>query len=211
MSSDKSKQINAVLDAQHVLETWFKDDDSGRMDLPQPKRWFMGGQKLDEYLKATYSTTLTAAANGELDHWLDDAQSALAFIVLLDQFNRNMNRGTAKAFALDAKALAVSRQALDLNYTSQYTLTQKMFCYMPFEHDESYESQKTAVELFQQLKNDAPDEYKEFADGALASAIEHQEIVEQFGRYPHRNKTLGRANTDKEEQWLAGDHKSFGQ
>ena len=211
MSSDEFKQINAVLDAQHVLDTWFKDDDSGRMDLPQLKRWFMGGKKLDEYLKATYSATLSAAANGELDHWLDDAQSALALIVLLDQFNRNMNRGTAQAFALDAKALAASRQALDLDYTSHYTFTQKMFCYMPFEHDESRESQKTAVALFQQLKDDAPDEYTEFADRALASAIEHQEIVEQFGRYPHRNKVLGRANTDKEEQWLAGDHKSFGQ
>ena len=76
---------------------------------------------------------------------------------------------------------------------------------------ESRESQKTAVALFQQLKNDAPEEYTEFADRALASAIEHQEIVEQFGRYPHRNKVLGRANTDEEEQWLTGDHKSFGQ
>ena len=211
MTSDEFKQINAVLDAQHVLDTWFKDEETGRMDLPQLKRWFMGGKQLDAYLKATYSETLAAAANGELNHWLDDAHTTLALIVILDQFNRNMNRGTAQAFALDAKALAASQQALDRGYTSHYTVTQKMFCYMPFEHDESRESQKTAVALFQQLKNDAPEDYAEFADRALASAIEHQEIVEQFGRYPHRNKVLGRANTDKEEQWLSGDHKSFGQ
>lgn len=211
MNSDDIKQINAVLDAQHVLDTWFKDDDTGRMDRPQLKRWFMGGTKLDEYLRATYSETLKAAATGELDHWLQDAHSTLALIIVLDQFNRNMNRGTADAFALDAKALAASQHALDNNYTEHYSFTQKMFCYMPFEHDESRESQKTAVSLFQQLQDDAPEEYADFATKALASAVEHQEIVEKFGRYPHRNKVLGRANTEQEAAWLASDHKSFGQ
>lgn len=211
MKSDDTKQINAVLHAQHVLETWFKDDETGRMDLPQLKRWFMGGSKLDDYLRATYSPTLQAAAAGELDHWLNDSQSTLALIIVLDQFNRNINRGSAAAFALDAKALAASQRALEKSYTDDYSFTQKMFCYMPLEHDESRESQRKAVALFQQLKEDAPPEYTEFATRALASAVEHQEIVEEFGRYPHRNEVLGRPNTEEEELWLAADHKSFGQ
>jgi uncharacterized protein (DUF924 family) len=212
MVSDNIKDTTDVLTPQHVLETWFKDDNSGRMDLAQPKRWFMGGAALDQKLKSLYSQTLKQAGTNKLDHWLDSIQGTLALIVVLDQFNRNINRGTAAAFKHDAKAVAASKHALTMGYTAQLPVSQRMFCYMPFEHDESAESQSQSVALFKQLREDAPTtEYSEFADRALASAIEHKDIIDKFGRYPHRNAVLGRASTEEELAWLDNENKRFGQ
>lgn len=211
MNSENIADTNDVLTPQDVLETWFKDDNSGRMDLAQPKRWFMGGASLDQKLKSLYSQTLKLAGADKLDHWLESAQGTLALIIVLDQFNRNINRGHAAAFEHDAKAVAASKHALDRGYVEQLPISQRMFCYMPFEHDESNESQAQSVALFKQLKEDAPAEFSEFADRALASAIEHKDIIVKFGRYPHRNAVLGRSNTEEEEVWLDSKNKRFGQ
>ena len=211
MTSNNIEEISAVLEPHDVLQAWFQDEQTGRMDLPQLKRWFRGGKNLDAHLKATFSETLRSAADGKLEHWFNDRKGALALIVLLDQMNRNINRGTAKAFDLDARALVVAKHALKHDYPSQPPFTQRMFCYMPFEHDETVESQIHSVTLFQQLKKDAPEEFTEFAERVLASAVEHRDIIENFGRYPHRNKVLGRQSTEHELQWLNSGSKRFGQ
>ena len=90
--------------AEDVLEFWFRDEATGRMDLPQSKRWFQGGSKLDRELTERFGPALELARAGQLDHWRDSASGTLALIILLDQFNRNINRGTAEAFAGDAQA-----------------------------------------------------------------------------------------------------------
>lgn len=211
MVSDINADTSAVRSPQQVLQTWFLDDSSKRMDLPQPKRWFMGGAQLDQKLKSEFSPTLTLAGENRLDHWLDSTEGTLALIILLDQFNRNINRGTAAAFQYDAKALDVSKHALAAGIPEQLPVSQRMFCFMPFEHDESIESQHRSVALFQKLKEDAPADFSEFADRALASAIEHKDIIEQFGRYPHRNTVLDRSSTEAELDWILQKGKSFGQ
>jgi len=211
MATGNTTDTRDVLTQEHVLETWFKDDESGRMDLPQPKRWFMGGAALDQQLKTHYAATLKQAAANKLDHWLESAQGTLALIILLDQFSRNIYRGSALAFEQDAKALAASQHALARGYLAQLPISQQMFCYMPFEHDESAESQVQSVALFKQLKENASADFSEFASRALASAIEHKDIIDKFGRYPHRNAVLGRTSTEAEIAWLKKENKRFGQ
>lgn len=211
MGTENLSSTKEVLTPQHVLDTWFKDEATGRMDLPQTKRWFMGGPELDQQLRSQYSHTLMLAGENKLDHWMDTAQGTLALIILLDQFNRNINRGTAGAFAYDAKAVTVSKHALAMGYTKELPISQRLFCYMPFEHDETDESQSQSVALFTQLKQEAPEDFSEFASRTLASAIEHKDIIDKFGRYPYRNAVLQRSSTEEELTWLANENKRFGQ
>lgn len=211
MGKDNITDTTDVLTPEHVLETWFKDDETGRMDLPQAMRWFMGGATLDQKLKSQFAPTLKQAGANKLDHWLDTAQGTLALIIVLDQFTRNIHRGSAAAFEHDAKAVAASQHAVAQGYDQQLPISQRVFFYMPFEHDESAESQLQSVSLFEQLKKDASPEFSEFAERTLASAIEHKEIIDNFGRYPHRNAVLGRASTEAELAWLEDKNKRFGQ
>lgn len=197
--------------AQTVLEFWFCDESTGRLDLPQSKRWFMGGEALDAELRERFSEAVERARSGHLDHWLTSPSGALALIVLLDQFNRNIHRGTAAAFAADAKALTACHHALAMHYTDALPLTQRMFCYLPLEHAESAESQVLSLALFEELARVAPDELQEFAAGLVQYAREHKEIIDRFGRYPYRNEVLGRQSTQQELDWLQLENKRFGQ
>ena len=194
-----------------VLDIWFKDDDTGSMELPQSKRWFMGGKALDQRLISDFTEAVDKAANGALDHWQDDAQCALALVVMLDQFNRNMYRGTAQAFAHDAKALSISRHCVNNALDESLPVTQRVFLYLPFEHDETAQSQQESIRLFTQLHNSAPPSLQDFSKRALGSAMEHKRIVDQFGRYPHRNACLGRTSTPEELAWLNSSGSRFGQ
>jgi len=113
---DNRESTEDVRKPQDVLNTWFRDSETGRMDLPQAKRWFMGGKDFDDILKIEYLTTLDAAANGELDQWLEKSDTTLALIILLDQISRNVYRGTSHAFSNDTKALSAANHAIAQNY-----------------------------------------------------------------------------------------------
>ncbi|NND92179.1 MAG: DUF924 domain-containing protein [Granulosicoccus sp.] len=194
-----------------VLDFWFRDEATGRMDLPQGQRWFKGGKALDEQLEQRFAALLARGRDGQLDDWLQDAQGTLALIVLLDQFNRNIHRGTAEAFAADAQALAACLHALEQAYPAQLPLTQQVFCFLPLEHDESVASQERSVALFEALAAQAPPELQEFAQGTADFAREHKSIIDRFGRYPYRNAVLGRTSTPAELEWLAQSNTRFGQ
>ena len=194
-----------------VLTAWFEDEATGLMDLPQPKRWFKGGKALDEKLAMQFANAVSSASQGHYDHWQATTNGALALIVTLDQFNRNMHRGSARAFADDAKALGISQRAIANELHHALPLSQQVFLYLPFEHDETADSQEMSIRLFTQLHCEATPTMLSFARTALDSAIEHKQIIDRFGRYPHRNSILGRTNTDEEAQWLQSGRKSFGQ
>lgn len=211
MTATTNNDASAAQTAESVLSFWFKDEDTGRMDLPQGKRWFLGGKELDALLEERFGATVVLAREGHLQHWQESAHSALALIILLDQFNRNIYRGTADAFAADSQALAVCHHALAMDYPAQYTLTQRVFCYLPLEHDESTESQESSVALFTELAENAPPQLREYANGTLEYAHEHKKIIDQFGRYPYRNEVLGRTSTPAELAWLEQSGKRFGQ
>ncbi|MGQ7847982.1 DUF924 family protein [Granulosicoccus sp. 3-233] len=196
--------------AEDIVEYWFRDEATGRMDLPQSKRWFQGGSKLDRELAERFGSTLALARAGSLDHWRESPTGTLALIILLDQFNRNINRGTAEAFAGDAQALSLCHHAIDRNYPAGWPLTHQVFCYMPLEHDESVSSQERSVALFTELLEKAPPELQSYAKGTLDYALQHKEIIDRFGRYPYRNAVLEREDTAEEREWLA-DGKRFGQ
>lgn len=196
--------------ADDVLDFWFRDEASGRMDLPQSKRWFQGGSKLDRELTERFGPALKLARAGKLDHWRDSASGTLALIILLDQFNRNINRGTAEAFAGDTQALSLCHHAIDMGYPSRWPITHQVFCYMPLEHDESVESQERSVALFSELLEQAPPALQDYAKGTLDYARQHKEIIDRFGRYPYRNEVLDRDSTPEEIEWLANG-KRFGQ
>jgi len=193
-----------------VLTFWFHDEATGRMDLPQSKRWFKGGRELDQELAERFGPDLALAREGKLDHWRESASGTLALIVMLDQFNRNIHRGTAAAFAGDAQALSLCHHAIDMAYPRQWPITHQVFCYLPLEHDESEQSQQLSVTLFGKLLEQAPEQLQDYARGTLDYALQHKEIIDRFGRYPYRNEVLGRRSTPEEIEWLSNG-KRFGQ
>ena len=211
MTKEPERGTGYTAGIDDVLDAWFGDEDSGRRDLPQGKRWFSGGEALDARLRERFGATIDAAARGELEAWRATPEGTLALIVVLDQFTRNVHRGTAEAFAHDARALALAEEGVARGYLERLPPVQAVFHVLPFEHDESRASQRRALELLKGPAEDAPAEVADFMQGALESAEEHAAIIERFGRYPYRNEVLGRESTPEEEAWLADGAKSFGQ
>jgi len=194
-----------------VLDAWFGDRATGRRDLPQTRRWFSGGKAFDRMLGERFGRTIDTVARGELDAWRETPEGALALIVLLDQFARNVHRGTAEAFAHGARALALAETGIARGDLERLPFVQRVFYVLPLEHDESLDSQRRALALFRRLRDTAPPELAGFAESTLDSAEEHAAIIERFGRYPYRNEVLGRRCTAEEETWLAEGAKRFGQ
>lgn len=155
-------------------------------------RWFRGGAAFDEECRRRLGEAHHAAARRELDAWLDDAEGALALLILLDQIPRNIFRGSGHSFATDPLALAHARHVVDSGLDVEVEPGLRMFVYLPFEHSEALADQQRSVALFEAL-GDA---------GTLAYAIAHREVIERFGRFPHRNRVLGRTSTPEEQAWL---------
>ena len=220
---------------RRTLDAWFADPADDRLDLPRPKRWFGGGAALDASLRAGFGDAIDAAARGAHDAALGSPDGALALVVLLDQFPRNVHRGTARAFAYGDHALAMAGLALARGHDESLSPVARVFLALPFEHDESAASQARAIASLEAVARAADaaraavadggagagadggqalaraDAVATFASGALDSAREHAAIVERFGRYPHRNAALGRDSTPAERRWLADGPRRFGQ
>ncbi len=157
------------------------------------EKWFARDNAFDERFRGRFLDAHMAAARRELDHWNDHAEGALALMVLLDQFPRNAFRGTAHMFATDALALSLARKALAAGFDQQLAPSLRLFLYLPFEHSEVLADQRRAVELCEPLG--APfDEYARI----------HYEVIERFGRFPHRNPAFGRETTAEEQAFLDG-------
>ena len=162
-------------------------------------QWFEKDPAFDRLAKNRFSPLVEAAAEGKFDHWLETPRGALACILLLDQFTRNIYRGSGKAFAADAKARAAATIALEREYDRDFSNAEKTFLYLPFEHSETPEDQERSVALFEALGDDRLTDY----------AIRHRDIIARFGRFPHRNDVLGRKSTDAEEEFLKQPGSSF--
>lgn len=176
---------------QDILEFWFAS-------TTEPF-WFAKSTDFDQKLTHRFDNILQKAQHNELYLWRDSAQGRLAEIIILDQFSRNIYRDTAQAFAQDAQALALAQHAISLGLDQDLSPPQRRFLYMPFMHSESKLIHQQAVALFRAL-GDA---------NSLNYELRHQQIIEQFGRYPHRNAILGRRSTPAELEFLTQPNSSF--
>jgi uncharacterized protein (DUF924 family) len=173
-----------------VVGFWFADG--------MAERWFAPDPDFDRLVRQRLLTHHEHAAKGVYDVWMQTPRGCLALCILLDQVPRNVFRGTARAFATDAKALAVARHALEHGLDRGLSQPQRLFLYLPFEHSEALADQARACELMQPLGDDLHD-----------WALRHKAIIERFGRFPHRNAILGRVSTPEEIEFLKQPGSSF--
>jgi uncharacterized protein (DUF924 family) len=173
--------------------------------------WFGEDPAFDEAIMVGFEDDVEAASNGRLDHWAEEPRGRLALILLIDQFRRNIHRNTAKAFSHDKLALKLCVEGAVKKKDKGLTPIEKVFFYMPLQHAESVKVQAKSVELFNKLAESVSPTYRETFLTVAQFAELHKDIVDQFGRFPHRNKLLGRENTPEENEYLAGDSPDFGQ
>jgi len=188
--------------AQGILQFWFGHPDESNYGKSR-SFWFVKKPEVDEELKTRFFKDYQQAAAGHLDNWLNSPATCLALILLLDQFPRNIFRGTPAAFATDSKALATAQYAITQGYDHQFLPVQRWFFYLPFEHSENLAHQHQSVKLFQQLTDDPE------SASAITYALQHLQIIERFGRFPHRNRILGRISTPEEAEFLKQPGSSF--
>lgn len=208
-SDDCSERRSA--EAEELLEFWLGDVSDPDNVKRRGKLWFRAGEAQDRTLRERFSGLHDRAQRGELDHWAAAPRGGLALILLLDQLTRNLYRGTASAFANDARALAISRQGIARGLDGALTVVERAFWYMPFQHSEDLGVQREGVSLFKALLDDSPAALVPFSKNTYQNAVLHCEIVERFGRFPHRNELLGRPATGEERQYLDGGGHRFGQ
>ena len=195
-----------------VLRFWFGADASDPVAVKEKQPlWFKADPATDDDIRRRFGDDWSRATRGELEAWAAEPRGALAVVILLDQFSRNLERGRAAAFAHDARALAVTTTLLDAGRDRGLSPAERSFLYLPFEHAEDRALQRRGVEQFEALVRDGGPEWSWLTEDALHWARLHLEIVERFGRFPHRNRVLGRATTPDEERYLAEGGLHFGQ
>ena len=196
-----------------ILSFWFgsEGEDDATIAARQAGLWWRKQADTDRAMRERFAPWLTGAAAGELDHWATAPTGRLALILLTDQFPRSIHRGRAEAFSLDAEARSLCVKGLELGQDRELGPLERAFFYLPLEHSESLEDQRRCVALFTELERIAPGNLRDAFAGFTRFAIAHHDIVMRFGRFPHRNRVLGRPNTAEEAVYLAGDAPGFGQ
>ena len=197
-------------EAETLLKFWFGTQTDGFADDEHRQKWFSGGREFDDHCRTEFSSLAARAADGDLNHWQDEAGSCLAFILLTDQIPRNIHRGTPLAFATDGPALNAARIGVEAGFDRTISFDERCFFYLPFEHSEALIDQHTCVGLFTQLRDETPDGFKHHTGSYLQFAHQHRDIIGRFGRFPHRNSVLGRTSTEAELAYLEKGP-SFGQ
>jgi uncharacterized protein (DUF924 family) len=183
-------------DAAAVLAWWFGAPGTPGHGQPRPE-WFRKDAKFDEALREDFGALHDQACEGGLRDWEGDPDRALALVIVLDQFSRNLHRGSARAFAQDARALALAESIVERGWDRDRLPVERQFIYLPFEHAESLAMQDRALALFASLE-----EFPE-TKGLTHWARKHREVIERFGRFPHRNAALGRTSTPEEATFVA--------
>ncbi len=186
-----SKAPDNTADAQGVLDFWFGE--------ATPEQWFKQDDAFDATIRDRFAGLFEQAASGGLDSWRESAEGCLALVIVRDQFPRNLFRGGARSFATDAAARAVLSHALESGFDEGFSFREKQFLYMPLMHSENADDQAYSVEKFATLGD----------EDVLDFARRHKDIVDRFGRFPHRNEVLGRKSTPEEAEFLKEKGSSF--
>jgi uncharacterized protein (DUF924 family) len=214
-------------DALRVREFWFGKSLTGSLPgqgeiasraLALSRRaslWFEANPQLmgqqDELIRSQFQRLVERAGRGELAGWADSPRRRLSLIILLDQFPRHIYRGTPQAFAYDPEALALTLSGMQSAADGALNIIERLFFYMPLQHAESTEVQDESVSAYRRLVAESPAEMRSTFEGSLEYAEEHRAVIRQFGRFPHRNRILGRENTPEEEEYLKKSGERFGQ
>ena len=193
--------------ALDLLSFWFGPPRSP--PLANAERWFTRDPVFDEALRERFGALAARAAAGELEDWRESPTGALALVVALDQLPRNLHRDSPRAFASDAAALDVSLHAQARSFDRALSPVERWFLYLPLEHAESLAHQQRSVALFEALAADAPPALREALEGAADYARRHRDVIARFGRFPHRNRALGRASTPEEIAFLEQPGSAF--
>ncbi len=197
---------------EEILTFWFKEQ---ALSAPQIDRrmdiWFGSDPVFDHEVAGQFGNDVELASTGQLDYWAETPRGRLALIILIDQFRRNIHRGTKKAFSKDLVALKLCVEGAMQKKEQDLAPIEKVFFYMPLQHAESRKVQAKSVEIYRRLAQSVSPTYRETFETILQFAELHKDIIDQFGRFPHRNQLLGRENTPEEDEYLSGDTPDFGQ
>jgi uncharacterized protein (DUF924 family) len=197
---------------EDILSFWFGDTSGPTgVDPDRTRLWWKGHPDDDRAIRDRFGEWVERARAGALDEWQDDPRGALALVILLDQFTRCLGRGTAEAFAGDARALAVCRQTRERGLDRRLTPIERSFLYMPMMHAEDPAVADQSVQAFESLSREIAALGKEGHPDFRRHAAQHADIVRRFGRYPHRNELLGRPSTAEEREFLDAGGPTFGQ
>lgn len=183
-----------------IHEYWFGElDEAGLCAIDHNALWFGVDEQNDAFCRTRFDAWLELARAEKLDAWTETGRGLIALVILLDQFSRNIHRGTAQAFAGDTRALALSQQTIANGHHLRLPTIHQVFLYLPLEHCEDIAVQEKCVALFQDLAQaiDNP-QFASFSGYAIA----HRDVIAQFGRFPHRNAALGRQSSDAELAYL---------
>ncbi len=199
-----------MTDVGSILRFWFGTDaDDAAVGKAQAKLWWSKNVEIDREIRWRFEDLLRAAAQGQLDDWADTPRGRLALIILTDQFPRNIYRDTPQAFACDAKALAWCLDGLEQRLDLRLRPIKRVFFYLPLEHAESPAQQERSVRCFEELFAAVPLEQQSIFGEYLDFARRHRDVIARFGRFPHRNKILGRESTIEESAFLSEPGSSF--
>jgi uncharacterized protein (DUF924 family) len=197
-------------DYEPVLDFWFGNlNEKGVADEAHTKRWFMKDPAFDAGIVERFGPLHEAVATGRCNEWLDSTRGQLAFVIVLDQFSRNMFRGDPRSFASDPRALEIALRAIDAGDDKKLRRDERLFLYTPLIHSEDRATQDRGVALFTAFRDEQPAAEQAPLSNNLRYAIMHRDIVHRFGRFPHRNAILGRESTPEEIEFLKGENSSF--
>lgn len=168
-------------------------------------------RQTDELVRSRFGALVERAGAGGLAAWADSPRRRLSLILLLDQFPRHVYRGTERAFAMDREALALTLSGMQSAADAALAPVERIFFYMPLQHAELRDAQEESVAAYRRLLDEAPDELRAVFVSSLESAELHRSIVARFGRFPHRNRMLGRPNSAEEEEYFRASGQTFGQ
>eukprot|EP01068_Selenidium_serpulae_P011697 Selendium_serpulae@DN5707_c0_g1_i1.p1 len=184
----------------------------GRAPRDKMMSWFKKDEKFDALIRQQFESELKAVVSKEREHWLSTTRGALAQIIVLDQFSRNMYRGTPGMFSSDAQALRVAMELIDRGDDRKLAFDERSFVYTVLMHSEDLKIQEKGVELFEKFIDEHDEQEEELRNrlaGSLKFAVAHRDIIQQWGRFPHRNEILNRESTPDEIAFLKQPGSSF--
>jgi uncharacterized protein (DUF924 family) len=203
-------------DARKVRDFWFGKTPLSPEQLPRRMKLWFGDvaeetqRQIDDALRTRFAPLVERALAGELAPWADGPRRRLSLILLLDQFPRNIYRGTPRAFAGDEQALHLSLTGMQSVADAALNPVERIFFYMPLQHAEGLEVQEESVAAYKRLLSEAPAEVRAVFEGCVTFAEQHRDVVRRFGRFPHRNAVLGRVSTAEEQSWMSEGGAAFG-